>query len=80
MYLTTRRLGPFLREAGFPISDERAKKATRPSCEGGIPSVGFWGQRRMFEPDAVLRWARNLLSSEPKAIPILPIKERDRRS
>jgi hypothetical protein len=75
-YLTTRQLGPFLREKGYPIGDSTIKKATLPSRSGGPPAVGFFGQRKLFDPDQVLAWAKASLATSKRAFPTQRINEK----
>jgi hypothetical protein len=67
-YLTIRQLGPFLREHGFPIGDSTLHKATLPSINTGPPHAGFWGQKKLFEPETVLTWARANVGAQPKRL------------
>jgi hypothetical protein len=77
-YLTIRQLGPFLREKGFPIGDSTIKKATLPSRSGGPPAVGFFGQRKLFDPVQVLAWAQATLAENPKSFATRRINKKPR--
>jgi hypothetical protein len=65
-YLTLRQLPGFLREKGYPIGLGTIKKMVMPSRDTGPPAAGYWGQRKLWEPDVVLAWAQARLSAAPK--------------
>jgi hypothetical protein len=57
-YLTRRELAEFLTQRGFPISKSTLEKLAMPSRSEGPPTVGFWGNRALYDPEKALTWAK----------------------
>jgi hypothetical protein len=59
--LTRKKLGAFLREHGYPISDSVLNKLSAPSVGEGPPIDSWWGKRPLYDPDRGLAWAESRL-------------------
>jgi hypothetical protein len=59
-FLTRSELPDFLRQHGFPISRSSIDKLSMASrgSNDGPPAAGIWGNRHLYRPAAVLKWAR----------------------
>jgi hypothetical protein len=57
IYITTTDCAAFLASRGFKVSKTYFKKITSPSVGKGPQSAGFWGNRKVFKPEELLRWA-----------------------
>jgi hypothetical protein len=59
-YLTRAEIPDFLRQRGFPISRSTIDKLSMPSRgdHAGPKPAGAWGNRHLYSPQEVLKWAR----------------------
>jgi hypothetical protein len=59
-YLTRAELPGFLKKHGYPISRTTIDKLSMPSRgdHAGPKPAGAWGNRHLYRPNEVLRWAR----------------------
>jgi hypothetical protein len=57
IYIATADCPAFLASRGFKVSKAYFKKITSPSVGKGPQSAGFWGNRKVFTPEELLRWA-----------------------
>jgi hypothetical protein len=57
-YVTRRQAVALLNDRGFPISESTLAKLCMPSRNEGPPAAGRFGNRDVYEPEAVLGWAR----------------------
>jgi hypothetical protein len=60
-YLTRAELPQFLAAHGFPIAQSTIEKLSMPSRgdNAGPKPAGSWGNRHLYRPEQVLRWARS---------------------
>jgi hypothetical protein len=60
-YLTRAEIPQFLARHGFPIGRSTIDKLSMPSrgANAGPKPAGLWGNRHLYRPSDVLRWARN---------------------
>jgi len=61
--MTLRQLAEYLTQQGYKTAHSTLKKATMPSRDVGPPCEGFWGTRKLYDPDKALAWARERLSA-----------------
>ena len=64
-FLTRAEIPEFLAQHGFPIGRSTIDKLSMPSRgdSAGPPPAGIWGNRHLYRPGQVLRWARNRFRS-----------------
>jgi hypothetical protein len=59
-YLTRVEIPQFLARHGFPIAKSTIDHLSRPSHGyAGPKPVGLWGNKHLYRPAEVLRWAQN---------------------
>lgn len=62
-YLTRRQAAEFVTRHFAPLSYSRLEKLCM--AGEGPPIAGWWGRRPIYEPTALLDWARNRISEGP---------------
>jgi hypothetical protein len=64
-FLTRAEIPEFLARHGFPIGRSTIDKLSMPSRgdHAGPKPAGLWGNRHLYKPEAVLRWARGRFRS-----------------
>jgi hypothetical protein len=64
-FLTRAEIPEFLAERGFPIGRSTIDKLSMPSRgdNAGPKPAGVWGNRHLYRPEQVLRWARSRFHS-----------------
>jgi hypothetical protein len=64
-FLTRAEIPEFLGRHGFPIGRSTIDKLSMPSRgdNAGPQPAGIWGNRHLYRPGQVLRWARNRFRS-----------------
>jgi hypothetical protein len=64
-YLTRAEIPKFLAEHGFPLGRSTIDKLSMPSRgdNAGPKPAGVWGNRHLYTPEQVLRWARSRFRS-----------------
>jgi hypothetical protein len=64
-YLTRAEIPEFLAGHGFPIGRSTLDKLSMPSRgdNAGPKPAGIWGNRHLYTPEHVLRWARGRFRS-----------------
>jgi hypothetical protein len=68
-YLTRAELPAFLKSHGYPISRPTIDKLSMPSRgqHDGPKPAGAWGNRHLYRPQDVLKWARARFRSLAKS-------------
>jgi hypothetical protein len=56
-------LSAFLIAQGYPLSRSTLSKYCSPAEKKGPPSDGLWGQKPIFRPSVVLKWAQDRIST-----------------
>jgi hypothetical protein len=59
-------LAAFLTDQGFPIGRSTLSKYCSPAINKGPPSDGVWGQKPLFRPSQVLKWAQDRIWTAPR--------------
>ena len=64
-FLTRAEIPEFLAQHGFPIGRSTIDKLSMPSRgeHAGPKPAGAWGNRQMYRPEQVLKWARSRFRS-----------------
>jgi hypothetical protein len=64
-FLTRAEIPDFLRQHGFPIGRSTIDKLSMPSRgdHAGPKPVGLWGNRHLYKPEAILKWAHGRFRS-----------------
>jgi hypothetical protein len=65
--LVTDRAVAFLNEQGFKISSRYFQKITAPSVNRGPQAAGYWGSRKVYQPEVLLNWARGRIRAGREA-------------
>lgn len=63
-YLTTQDAIAFLASNGFPVKPTYFKKIVAPSRNEGPKSAGYFGNRKLYQPEELLRWARGRIRTK----------------
>jgi hypothetical protein len=71
--LTRRQAAEFLTEQGYPTSVSTLAKLSMPSVGEGPPCEGLWGNRMIYRPSRLLRWAKERFRSISSAVAILAV-------
>jgi hypothetical protein len=64
-FLTRAEIPDFLRQHGFPLGRSTIDKLSMPSRgeRAGPKPAGIWGNRHLYRPEQVLKWARTRFRS-----------------
>jgi hypothetical protein len=56
-YIVTSDVADFLAAKGFKVSPAYFKRIAAPGQGRGPQAAGFWGNRKIYTPEELLRWA-----------------------
>lgn len=62
-YLTTAEAIAFLDSTGLHVAPTYFKKITAPSINQGPRAAGFFGNRKLYERQELLRWGRSRIQT-----------------
>jgi hypothetical protein len=56
--LTRKQLAAYLREQGYPVTENQLAKACAPSRNEGPAPDAYWGRTHLYKPANGLAWAK----------------------